>query len=239
MTWRIKLALLLLVAIPAFTGYPLGSFTMPVVPGITWGWLIYYLTVTVVILILLGGRHFANTLSITALITLPVIFMGGTISYCWFLAGYGHPEGPAAYSPHYIALCLTMLTVIPLALSLVAVIPFHEIEHNLLSGRKGVSRLEKYLLMFLRVFNHILFFVIPNILEVMREEARFRNAAQSLGEIHSVAARLKLLIRNMIQIGVAGICAAVRYIPLWAVEISLLPDAAEIKKIQKRLEIPH
>jgi hypothetical protein len=27
----------------------------------------------------------------------------------------------------------------------------------------------------------------------------------------------------MIQIGVEGICASIQYIPLWAIEISLLP----------------
>lgn len=234
MKWKHRLALLALSAIPAFTGYPLRQMDMTVIEGISWGWIGYFLWIHILIRFLLGAVHYANTLSVAALITVPVVFVGGALSYLIHLAGMGPADGTAAYSGHYVALCLTMLTVIPLALSMVAVIPFHRIEHNLLLNRKGVAWHEKILLMFLRVFNHILFFVIPNILEVMREEKRWQidreggASAESRGKPGnqgvSLSKRLRRLIRAMTSMGIESICTAVQYIPLWAVEISRLPD---------------
>ena len=127
-----------------------------------------------------------------------------------------------------------MLTVIPLALSCMAIVPFHDLEHKLLEKRRGVSKTEKFFLMSLRVFNHIVYFVIPNILESIREERHYKRWAQShlnaddmsakSGKTFHMKSQLAGLIKEMIQLGVEGICAAIQYIPLWAVEISQLPD---------------
>jgi hypothetical protein len=127
-----------------------------------------------------------------------------------------------------------MLTVIPLALSMVAVIPFQDFEQILLTKAGGVSKIEKFALMFLRVFNHIVFFVIPNIVETMREEAQYRKWVDSslksdssrsvTGSIKFIKTKSTGLARDMVQVGVEGICASIQYIPLWAVEISQLPD---------------
>jgi hypothetical protein len=232
MNWKPRFLLLLAFSVPAFTGYPVQAVNRLIIPGITYGWAIYFITASAAILLLLGKRHFMDVMTVAALITLPVVFVGGTISYGFYICGWAYPAGSPQYSPHYVSLCLTMLTVIPLSLSLVAVIPFHEIESVLLEGVNGVSSSEKILLMFLRVFNHIVHFVIPNIIEVLREERRliFTRGKGNSGNGNGWYAickngkrRFARLIQDMIQIGVEGICAAVRYIPLWAVEISQLP----------------
>jgi hypothetical protein len=147
--------------------------------------------------------------------------------------GLGYPAGPGEYSAHYVMLCITMLTVIPLALSLVAIIPFQDFEQGLLNTTRGVSKIEKWILMFLRVFNHIVFFVIPTIVETMKEEAQFKKWVDSSLKASSktsmpenlkwLGRRACALIRDMTQVGVEGICASIQYIPLWAVEISQLP----------------
>ena len=219
MNWKTRFFLLAIVSVPAFSGYPLHLFGTPILPGITQGWLGYWITANMAIFCILGGAHLANVIAVAALVTMPVVFVGGGISRLMQLLGLGQPGGPAAYSAHYLTLCVTMLTVIPLALSLVAVVPFHEIEQHLLGGKRGISRLEKYLLMFLRVFNHVIYFVIPNIMEVMREEGHLRIG----GEKPLSKPGLRSVIRAMIRIGIEGICAAMQYIPLWAVEISRLP----------------
>jgi capsular exopolysaccharide synthesis family protein len=120
MSWKIRFFLLAAVSIPAFTGYPVNTLNTPIIPGVTWGWLGYWLAAGTTIFCVLGGTHFSNTISVSALITLPVVFVGGTLSYLVHLSGLGQPGDPAVYSAHYVSLCLTMLTVIPLALSLVA-----------------------------------------------------------------------------------------------------------------------
>ena len=117
-----------------------------------------------------------------------------------------------------------MLSVIPLALSIVATIPFGRLEQHLLTGARGVAPWEKKALMAVRVFNHITFFVIPNLLEVVREERPFepRGARWRSGEERKAAPGALMAV--LVQIGVAGICAALRFIPLWAREIADLPD---------------
>jgi hypothetical protein len=233
MNWKLKFLTLMIIGVPAFTGYPVASYETEILRGITYGWVIYFLVVNLFILVITGKQFFPNVVTIAVLIAMPVVFVGAGISYLIFLFGLGYPSGPAAYSAHYVSLCITMLTVIPLALSLVAIIPFQDFEQGMLNTTTGVSKIEKWVLMFLRVFNHIVFFVIPTILETMREEAQYKKWVDSSlrasstvsiqGQLQLLGRRVTGLIKKMIQVGVEGICASIQYIPLWAVEISQLP----------------
>jgi len=237
MNWKLKFLTLLIIAVPAFTGYPVASYETEILRGITYGWVVYFLVANLFILIITGRQFFPNVVMIAVLIAMPVVFGGAGISYLIFLFGWGYPSGPAEYSAHYVSLCITMLTVIPLALSLVAIIPLQDVEQNMLNQTTGVSKIEKFILMFLRVFNHIVFFVIPNIIETMREESQYKKWVNSSlrssspdplpGKLRLLGQRLAGLIREMIQVGVEGICASIQYIPLWAVEISQLPGRSK------------
>ena len=234
MNWKPKFIILVIVSVPAFSGYPVALFDTEILSGITYGWIVYFMVANVFILMLTGKRFYANALSLAALISMPVVFVGASVSYLIFLLGMGYQSGQFAYSAHYVRLCVTMLTVIPLALSLVALVPFHNFEQNLLQSKRGVSKLEKFFLMFLRVFNHIVYFVIPNILETVREEWQYKRWAErsvqsatvpsAAGSVISMRRKLRGLVRDLTQLGVEGICASIQYIPLWAVEISQLPD---------------
>lgn len=218
MKWRRRVALLTLAVAPALSGYPLAVVPGEILPGLTQGWAAYFAAVHLLLVLTTPGRLYGNILAASALITLPVVFGGAALSGLLHLAGLAHPGGPQSYSPHYLALLTRMLTVIPLALALVAGIPFQRIEQQVLSGPNGISRAEKNLLMALRVFNHIVHDVIPATLEVVREEwPRSPDAGRS----RPTAAGL---IRMMTWLAIAGICGAVQYIPLWAVEIARLPE---------------
>jgi hypothetical protein len=237
MTWKIKFLILIIISVPAFTGYPVASYEAEVLPGIAYGWVVYFMVVNGFILVITGKQFFPNVMAVAVLVAVPVVFVGASISYLMFLSGLGYPSGPEEYSAHYVSLCITMLTVIPLALSMVAMVPFQDFEQNLLNRTAGVSKIEKFALMFLRVFNHIVFFVIPNIIETMREEAQYNKwvgsslrASSTLsiaGKLQLIGRRMTGLIREMIQVGVEGICASIQYIPLWAVEISQLPGRSK------------
>ncbi|MBI9084141.1 MAG: hypothetical protein JEZ11_11130 [Desulfobacterales bacterium] len=215
--WRAKLALLLLTGVPAFTGYPLTIFHAAILPGLTWAWIAYGLAVNILVAVCTGRRIYGAIAAVAALVALPVVFGGAAISFLLSLLGWGAAAGPADYSPHYVALCVTMLTVVPLALGLVAVIPMGAFEQSLLQHPQGVSRLEKCLLMFLRVFNHIVFEVIPSIIEVIREERHYHGPSAGWPSVF-------VLVNEMVHVATAGICTAVQFIPLWALEISQLPD---------------
>jgi len=234
--WKLKLFLLLLGAIPAFTGYPVNRFDAEVVVGITRAWAVYFLIANGLVWGLCGRRRYARILTAAVLVTVPVIASGGCISFVasWFAANAWNAQ--VKYSAHYIGLCVTMLTVVPIALGLVATIPLQVFEQQLLQNRKGVTMTQKRLLMALRVFNHIVYYVIPNILEVVREERQF--LACDDGIDRSIRGRgmfkqAALIMRRMTHVAGEGICAAVQYIPLWAAEIARLPD-----KNQGRIKQP-
>ena len=238
MNWRIRLFLLLLVAIPAFTGYPVNRFDAAVVDGITYAWVIYFLLTNGLVMGLCGRRRFARILTAAVLVTLPVVGAGGCISFVVSLFGADFWSAQARYSAHYLRLCVTMLTVIPLALGLVATIPLQAFEQHLLQDRRGVSMFQKRVLMALRVFNHVVYYVIPNVLEVVREErplAAFDISAARAGGYGGGYRQAVLILRRMTHVAGEGICAAIQYIPLWAVEIARLPDRlAGDKKVQTK-----
>ena len=216
--WRRRFGVLAVAGVPAFCGWPLGHFAGLLFPGITVGWLAYLVLVHVLVRWTCGGRRYADIVAVAALIATPVVYGGAAVASVWNLVTGGGGPAAALAGAHYLRLCVTMLTVVPLALALVIQVPFQRIEHQLLEGRRGVSRREKALLMSLRVFNHIVYFVIPNILEVMREEHR------GGGGPSVRAGRWRHLMRDLVHLAVEAICAAVRYIPLWAVEIAALPE---------------
>jgi hypothetical protein len=240
MEWRLKFALLLILSLPAFVGYPVVLFDAELIAGLTYGWICYFFIANTAILIINGGRYYANILAVTALVTIPVVFVGGFISYLIFLLGFGYTAGQIDYSPHYVSICITMLTVIPLALCLISIIPFQRFEQKLLQNKSGISKFEKSMIMFLRVFNHIVYFVIPNILETIREERQNKRQMQNgmraqsdsskKPKFRNLSVEWSLLIKNMIQLGVDSICASIQYIPLWAVEISQLPNKERNRK---------
>lgn len=231
MSWKSKLLILSVLALPTFVGYPVTAMDAEIISGVSLGWVLYGLLVHGAILALAGPGFAEKAVTIAVLISTPVIFLGAGISFLMLPDEVGIVSGPASYSAHYVSLCITMLTVIPLALCLMALIPFHRFENTLLAETDGVSRFQKYALMFLRVFNHVVYSVIPGILEVIQEERHYRAwLGHQADEQHSILAamryrreRFTALLRDMIQIGVEGICASIQYIPLWAIEISLLP----------------
>ena len=239
MGWKIKFFILIILAVPAFVGYPVVVFDSEIISGLTHGWIAYFFLVNIAILSIHGRQFYVGILAVTALISMPVVFVGGAIAYLIHLLGLGYDAGQVAYSPHYVSVCITMLTVIPLALSMMAVVPFQRFEQKLLQNRNGVSKPEKCILMFLRVFNHIVYFVIPNILETIREEGHYRkylkneklSAAYPAGgkKGRAIKFRLLYLIQEMVQLAVESICASIQFIPLWALEISQLPSKNRAK----------
>jgi len=243
MSWKVKFIIYIILSVPAFSGFPVNLVRVEILSGITYGWVGYWIAVNGMLLLVAGPGFLANALALAVLITMPVVFTGGVISYAIHVSGIGFPSGPAAFGSHYVSLCITMLTVIPLGLSLVAVVPFHQFEHRLLQGKSGVTRIQKCALMFLRVFNHIIYAVIPNIIETIQEERQYRRWATGMSKgggrglgslgIPTLRHKFSALIREMVQLGVEGICASIQFVPLWAVEISQLPDKPDGKGQKK------
>jgi len=227
MTPLARLIGLTALAVPVFTGWPSLPAGPEILPGVAWGPVVNVLLVFGGVAGICGRAFLANAAAVTALILCPIVYVGGLVSWLLEISG-GVAPGTAGsvHGVHYISLVLNMLGVIPLALAIVASIPFDRLEQRLLRRAGGISAGEKYLLMFIRVFNHIVYFVIPNILEVMREEALLRMVSENASS-PSGTRRMCFLARRltagMVQVGVSGICAALRFIPLWAREIDDLP----------------
>ena len=222
-----RLLCLTVLAVPVFAGLSPFPAGIEILPGVAWGPVLHVLLVLGGVACVCGRAFLANVLAVTALVLSSVVYAGGLVSWLLAMAG-GNPPGVAGslHGAHYVGLALNMLSVIPLALAIVASIPFDRLEQRLLRGTRGISSGEKYLLMFVRVFNHIVYVVIPNILEVMREEALLRavseRASRPTGP-RSLGSLGRRLTAAMVQVGVSGICASLRFIPLWAREIDALP----------------
>ncbi len=236
--WRLRIGILLLLAIPAFSGFPLDRVPLEIVAGIPWSWVIYWLLVQAAIWILLGFPLYCRIAALAALITLPVVYAGAAISWVW-LHLVPASDNLAATSIHYVRLCLNMLTVVPLALGMVVLVPLGSFERRLLTQTHGVTPMQKKALMALRVFNHIAFTVIPDILEVLREEqfgaGRFGSASKTKTAAGGIGrtALIREGVRDVIHLAVEGICAALQFIPLWAHEIARLPERKARRRHQR------
>ena len=230
MNWKIKALIIWALAIPAFTGYPVNHIPGALFPGASYGWLAYGAMVYSTIVLLIGKKVLKVSIVVALTIAVPLVLFGTLISTIGqFMSGWSQSH-PADYIVHYISLMVTMLVVIPLALSMVAVIPFHRLEQQLLLSKRGVKTSEKMILMFLRVFSHIFYFVIPNILEVIREEGvltrkRYLTGSRQHNRL-PLSQRIGKMVQMLVNIGVDSICSAIRYVPLWAEEISKLPGDA-------------
>lgn len=230
MSWKLRWWILFVAGIPALTGYPRLSWILSDLPGIDLARLFYAIGIYGLIGICCGPLFLAGVVSAASLIVLPLIFFGAGISFTFYLTGLSYPGGPFEYSPHYVALAVNMLGVIPLALSLVLSVPYSRLEAGLLRKSGGVSRLEKYAMMALRVFNHIAFSVIPAALEVVREEGKgaLPGADKRGGFLPNAPGgsgiRIRMVVEELIHLTSTCICSALRFIPLWAVEIAQLPE---------------
>jgi hypothetical protein len=213
--WRLRLAVLLLAALPAFTGWRPSGWSQVLIPGATLGAVLVALGANAVIGLACGPGVLGGALTVAAMMVLAVVFSGATVSCGLYWLGWAYPGGPSEFSPHYLALALNMLTVIPLAVAMVVTLPLERAETALLRSGRAVSPVRKGALMALRVFNHVAFFVIPEILEIVREERML--TPQGPGAWRRVSA-------DLVQLGVAGICGSLQYLPLWAKEIARLPE---------------
>lgn len=227
MSWKSKAFIIWTLAVPAFTGWPINQIPGHLFSGVSYGWLVYGSVVYAAIIVLTGKKVFKLSIVVALTIALPLVLLGILISALGqLITGWGQSSS-AAYILHYLSLMVTMLVVIPLALSMVVVIPFHRLEQHLLFSRRGVKTGEKIALMFLRVFGHIFYFVIPNILEVIREEGALTWKRDLTVERKDnrlpLAQRVAKIVQVLVNIGVDSICSAIRYVPLWAEEISRLP----------------
>jgi hypothetical protein len=221
--WRVRWGIYLAASVPAFTGWPSVFSGRLLLPGLDADRLLYAVAVNAMIGLLNGGAFLSGVLSAAAVVLLPLVFAGGSISFLVHLLGLAYPGGPPDYSPHYLSLAVNMLGVIPLGVGLVLNLPFARFEASLLGRDEGVSRTEKYLLMVVRVFNHIAFSVIPAALEVIREERWGLGGRRGAGN-DGRPRRGRGAVPELVHLASTCISQALRFIPLWAMEIADLPE---------------
>ncbi|MCG6931353.1 MAG: hypothetical protein LJE64_12440 [Desulfofustis sp.] len=234
MNWKLKALMIWILSVPAFSGFPLEIIPGSLPLGIECGWILYGAVVFLTIALLLGRKMLKVSLFIAGAVMIPLVVLGGVISSVGLFISGWRSAGFVDILRHYAGLAATMTVVIPLALAMVTVLPFYRLESSILKSGRGVAVNRKIALMFLRVFSHIFYFVIPNILEVVREEgvlpARRRPADRERFTNPAQPWRIRTMARTIINIGVEAICSAIRFVPLWAEEISMLPDGKKSAK---------
>lgn len=215
--------ILLLAAVPAFTG--LGLMLGPaVLDGLHVSRLFYWLIISLAIL-LTRGRFLWLTANVIALaICIPVVVGGGLLALLLYTLNQS-AWGLAQIAAHYAILLVSMLSMIPLGISLVSLIPTAAIETRLLNNVQGITPGRKILLMAVRVFNHVVFTVMPEILQTVREELRFNGY---LYRTRTRRGKRRLFVKSALQklmfVAITALCVSLKYIYFWAGEISALPD---------------
>lgn len=241
--WGLKFFILLLFAVPSFNNYYLTRFSHEIITGLTAGQLYYFLIVNLIILFVLGRKMLYIGYAITSIIVISVVFFGSFITFIGMLIKYAFHISQNRifdYSSHYISLFINMVTVIPLSISIFSVIPFLQYERILLQKMKGVPLRKKIILIWTRVFSHIIHFVIPNILLVKKEERQTQKKylPEEIAEdifLNKAKDSIRKCFRLLIEyydIGITGIRMSVECIPLWALEISKLPNKKDIKHLR-------
>jgi hypothetical protein len=240
MNWKLKALILWCLAVPAFTGFPINYIHGSLLAAVDYGWIIYGAIVYAAIVLLLGKKIYKITIIIALAIAIPLVLLGTVISLVGLFISGWNVDDLMGIIGHYIHLMATMIVVIPMALSMITILPFHRLESHILQSRHGVGMWQKIVLMFLRVFSHIFYFVIPNILEVIREEGVLTGRGLlTPGQINKkppLLKRLRKITQALVYIGVESICSAIRFIPLWADEISMLPDKQTLNIIKQNNE---
>lgn len=224
---------LIILAVPAFSG--LGLTAGPVLfLDINAGRLLYGLIISAAIYLLRGRFLWLTANVIAALIIIPVVAGGALLALLLYLLGFGGMN-LTQIAAHYVFLFINMAAMIPLGIALASLVPAAQIESLLLRNARGVNTPQKALLMTVRVFNHVVFAVVPEIMQAVTQELRFNGYLYKTGP--KVKGRRRLFIKAILQklmfVAVTALCSSLRYLPLWTAEISALPG-----KKQKGREIP-
>lgn len=214
-------AVLAALAVPVFFGA--GLHWGPVLAGeIRLSRLVFLAGVAAAVALVRGRLLWLTAYAVTGVVMLSVAGGGLLLSLLLLALGQDARE-PAAILGHYAGLAVNIATVVPLALALVSLVPFAALETRLLRDPRGVTRCEKFLLMALRVFNHVLFDVMPDIVQAVGEEMRF-----ALHDRRRRRVRRRPFWSGMVRLisfaALTAVAKALEYIHLWTVEISALPE---------------
>lgn len=233
--WRIKLVILLLVILPSFTTYFIKLFNSPMFSSTEIPiWYLIYIAITFIIVYLISGRKTLLIGIVTAsLLAISVVFAGGLISY--IRAGFSSEAIPL-YSQHYVIILLNTMAVVPISIALISAIPIQEYETNLLNSYKGVTSFEKKILIGTRIFNHIIYTVLPNIVLIWREEKNINKLTIEyviedtfLRKLKKVLDIIKKKILEYSYLLLTLLINSIEFIPLWAIEINNLPSRKEVR----------
>lgn len=154
--------------------------------------------------------------------------MGGLVSYIF--SGFSTKD-ILIYSDHYIKLLFNTLAILPITIAFVSAIPIREFENNLLQECKGVSSFEKKMLISSRIFNHIIYIVIPKLLQIKKEENNLNEITfedfiedSFLSNLSNISLLIKKKIQEFINLLIILVVESLEFIPLWSIEINELPN---------------
>lgn len=242
--------ILIALAVPAFTGLFL-TWGPALFLDITLGRLAYWLATSLAIFALRGRFLWITANAIAVLIIIPVVAGGGVLALLLYALGLGGMS-LTQIAAHYVFLLINMASMIPLGIALASLVPTAQIETRLLRNTRGVTVFQKALLMAMRVFNHVVFAVMPEIVQAATEELRFngylyktgtklkkrrriliifkaKDRAPLEGTTQSSAVLpsryfIKSILQKLMFVAVTALCSSLKYLHLWTAEISALPD---------------
>lgn len=184
-----------------------------------------YLLALNLAIFILRGRFLWLTASVIAVaVTIPVVGGGGLLALILYAFNWGGMTLTQIAS-HYAVLLINMLSVIPLGIALVSLVPAAALEARLMRNTAGINLPQKILLMAMRVFNHVVFAVMHEVMQAALEELRFNNYLYKARLIGKKRRRrfLKNLLQKFMFMALTALCLSLKYIHFWTAEISALP----------------
>jgi hypothetical protein len=233
--WKLKVVIIFLVLLPSFIGYPFSLIQSK--HFFLWtmlsnapndGTLLYLFFSCVMIRLSAGVKTFVMGLKVAGFLAISVVFVGAFIAYIKMSIFTSGIDDFSSLSMYYVNRLINIMTVVPLSVSFFMVIPFDDIEHNIVTSSVGIALWKKCVLMISRVVNNIRFSVMPDIFMIMSEERYkgFIESGMDEENLNPDVLRVKIykFLKRSLYVAASGIAFSLEYIPLWAYEISRIPN---------------
>jgi len=233
--WKFKALLVFIALVPSFIGYPVVlmdskwffSWTFKHLKNLPSDGQVLYLIVSLFLIrFVCGKKIFLFGITAGSFVSFSVVFLGAIVGYVKArFFGFG-ADVVSELSLYYINRFINIMTVVPLSVSFFLVIPFDDIEHNIITDNIGVSVYKKSVLMISRVVNNIRYSVVPDVFMVISDEKCKKQDDVVSSVLNVDAFRVKLYeeVKKNLYYVAAVIAFSLEYIPVWAYEISSLPN---------------
>lgn len=203
--------------IMVFTEWPLREVTIIINETLNITPIIFLLLMHYCLYNLFSKALYKAGIMIAAVLTIMSIFIGGAIGQSIdVFFGSGETQISNEYDLILLKKFVSIMTYIPFLVVCILSIPFKRIENYFLmiKGKKKIRSV--YIIVSVRMVEHVIFVVLPRTLDFLREE----DALSALKHRHSMS------VLNVLMVGIVVefIISAFEFLPIWIDELTAMEE---------------